>query len=222
MSASRPGKTTNSLDDIIDNKITADRLSQWGNIPGEVVSFDPVKQTATIKPLYKPRFNGKPIDMPELLEVPMQFPRTGAGAITMPIPPGSKVSLRPDMRSSENYDTTGDGSASDARSFSISDMRAHLDGGDSAKDPLPNFDPTNVHMRAADGAKGIKMDPSTGKVKMEGPEGDQLDHLAKAVELAAEGFTKLGTEALTQAPRYATIGAELTVLAAKMRGNQLT
>jgi hypothetical protein len=219
----RVGKTTNWVDDVEDARVDTAQRQQWGEITGTVKSFNSQTQTATIQPDYKPKFNGKAITMPELLEVPVRFARTGAGAITQPVPEGTKVSLRPQMRSTENYHTDGGGEASDSRMFNLSDMEAHLTGGESLTDPIQNFDNENIHVRAgADGTKGLKVDPKTGKTKIEGPEGDSLALNNDALELIAEGFTKLGTEStLTHRVRYGEIGAALTAIVTKLRGNQL-
>lgn len=221
MSASRQGKTTNSFDDVLGTAINEDRMSQWGNMPGRVVSFDAAKQTATIQPLFKPKFNGTPVDMPELLEVPVRFQRAGGMAITMPIKPGALVDLRPQMRSSENYLTDGNGAASDSRSFNLSDMEAHITGGEPLSDPIQNFNNENTHLRAnAAGTFGIEMSED-GKVAIKGAQGDTMDLTAEAIEKTADGFAKLGTEALVHAASYTQISADLTIIANKLRGMQL-
>lgn len=186
MSAGRQGKTTNWADDVAGTRQLEERQSQWGEIPGEIVSFDAAKQTATVRPLYKPKFAGKAIQMPDLLEIPVRFTRAGKGGVTFPIQPGDKVSLRPQMRSSENYHTDDDGEASDARSFALSDMEAFLDGGESLKDPIPNFDPDNVHVRFDEqGQYGMK-GSADGKIAIEGSEGNIYALLAQAIRLIGE------------------------------------
>lgn len=177
------GKTTNLSREVIGQQAQSEREDQWGEIDGEVVAFDAAKQTATIQPLYKPRFNGKAVDMPQLLEVPVRFPRAGGGGVTYPVQAGDKVTLRPKMRSSENYHTDGDGAASDNRSFNLSDMEAYLDGGESLTDPIQGFDPDNTHVRAdPEGNFGLRMSQS-GKVKLDGSEGNIYTLLAQAIRL---------------------------------------
>lgn len=186
MSAGRQGKVTNWADDVAGTRQLEERQSQWGEIPGEIVSFDAAKQTATVKPLYRPQFAGKSIQMPDLLEIPVRFTRAGNGGITYPIKAGDKVSLRPQMRSSENYHTDDDGTASDARSFALSDMEAFLDGGESLTDPIKNFDADNVHVRFdPEGKYGVK-GSAEGKIKIEGSEGNIYALLASAIRLIAE------------------------------------
>lgn len=213
------GKTTNLSRDVVGQTAQTEREAMWGPIPGEIVSYDAAKGTATVQPLYKPRHNGKPVDMPQLLEVPVDLPRTGKSGITFPIPAGTKVMLTPAMRSMESYDEENDGAASDSRSFHLSDMRASIVGGDSLSDPLPNVDPDNMHIRfSPDGAFGIKGSPD-GKIKIEGAEGNVYDLLAQVVELlgaattTVSGGSSAGTWPVTQQPEFAEIAAKLRAMA---------
>jgi hypothetical protein len=193
----------------------------WGEIPGKVVSFDSAKQTATIQPLHKPRHNGKAIDMPELYEVPIRFTRAGGGAVTYPIKAGDFVTLRPQMRSSENYHSKDDGEASDARSFHISDMEAHLDGGESLQNPIKNFDSENSHIRFdEDGKFGIK-GSSSGKVKIEGSEGNIYALIAEFMELVASDELQINYGSSAGTGHALKNRAALMSIAAKIKGMAL-
>lgn len=220
MSVGRIGKTTNSPDDVVGQAIADERKAMWGEIPGEIVSFDAAAQTATVKPLYSPKFNGKPITMPDLLEVPVRMVRAGGGGVTFPVGAGDKVTLRPQMRSTENYLDGGDGTASDDRSFNVSDMEAHLDGGESLTDPIKNFDAANVHMRFDDegnfGVRGSK----DGKVAIEGAEGNIYLLLARAVEIIAEHETNVTAGSSTGTYSH-TLAGEAAAIAAKLRAMAL-
>lgn len=216
------GKTTNAPREVVGAQAQAERESQWGEIPGRIVSYDPATQTAKIQPLYKPKFNGQPVDMPVLEEVPVRFQRSGGMAITSPIKPGDNVTLRPQMRSMDNYHTDGDGSASDARSFHLTDMEAHLAGGESLKDPLQNFDNENLHLRATqDGSKGIKMS-GAGKVKIDGAGGDLMDILATFMELVAGDQLQINYGSSAGTGHQLQNKTELLALAAKVRGMGMT
>lgn len=215
------GKTTNLQRDVMRTQTQAERLDQWGEINGEVKSFDPATQTATIQPLYKPRHNGQPIDMPELLEVPVRFARAGDGALTFPIGPGTKVVLRPSMRSNQNYHTENNGEASDARSFNLSDMEAHLDGGESLQDPIKGFDADNTHLRLdPEGQYGFK-GSKDGKIALIGSEGNIYDLIAEATGLCADGFELLGEESLIHQAEYANIGDQLRDIYDKLKAMAL-
>lgn len=223
MSVGRQGKTTNWPDDVIGQKVLDERQSVWGEIPGQLVAFNPATQTATVKPLYKPKFNGKPVDMPELMEIPVRFTRAGGGmGVTFPVKAGDKVTLRPQMRSSENYHVENDGSASDARSFNLSDMEAFLDGGESLSDPIQNFDSMNAHIRFnASGSYGIKGSPD-GKLSITGSQGELMDLLEQTTNQLKTGFSYLSLEPeLAFKPQYAQISIALEAIRAKLEAMTL-
>lgn len=218
MSAGKQGKLTNWQDDVIASKIQDEKNSTWGEIPGQIVSFNPQTQTATVQPLYKPQFNGKAVDMPQLLEVPVRFAQGGKGGMTFPIGVGDKVTLRPQMRSTENYQTDGDGEASDARAFNLSDMEAHISGGTSGKEAIKNFDASNTHVRFdAEGNHGIR-GSKDGKIAIEGAEGNICELLAQVVELLGAETTSVnsgssaGQWPLTHQSEFAAIAAKLRAM----------
>lgn len=187
MGAGYIGKTTNGFDDVTGSMQQAEREDMWGEMPGEVVSFNAATQTAKVRPLYKKRLDGVPTQIPDLEEVPVRFARAGGGSITFPVKAGDKVTLRPLMRNSDAYHTSGDAfEAASTRSFSLSDMEAHIAGGESLSDPIPNFDGSNMHLRAdAAGNFGVKMS-GDGKVAIEGAEGNVYTILAQAIRLLGE------------------------------------
>lgn len=217
MSAGYRGKVaTNSSREVTAVQAGAERESMWGEIPGKVVSFDPATQTATVQPMYKPRHNGEPVDMPELQEVPVRFTRAGGFVITSPIKAGDMVTLRPQMRSSEEYNTGGDYTpVGDTRSFALSDMEAFLDGGESLTSPIPGFNSENMEIRSADGQFAIEMSED-GKFRMRGAAGNWFELLTEVVELlAADTLTiKYGSSAgsghaLEKQAQYAEIAGKM-------------
>ena len=217
MSIGYQGKTTNLRREVVATQAAAEQESKMGEMPGEIVSFDPATQTATIKPLYKPKANGVEIEMPELLEVPVRFTRAGKGGMTFPISAGDKVNLRPQMRSSENYHESGEFSTSSARSFHLSDMEAYLDGGESLSSPIENFDSENVHMRfSEDGSFGIK-GSSEGKIAIEGSEGNVYTLLAQAIRLiGSDGLNIMSGSSIGTGIHEMQNKAELLAIADKL------
>lgn len=219
MSMGKRGKTTNAPRENTAVQAQAERESMWGEMSGTVVSFDPSSQTISVQPDYKPRHNGEPVAMPQLEEVPVRFPRAGGFVITTPIKPGDKVTLRPQMRSSEEFHTGGDyTSVQDARSFSLSDMEAFLDGGESLSDPIQNFNADNMEIRSADGSFKIEMS-ETGKFKIVGATGDWFDMLARLAEIVAQHETNVTTGS-SQGTYSHTLAAEAMEIAGKLRGAQ--
>lgn len=221
MSVGYRGKVaTNSRREVVAAQAQAERETQWGEITGRVVSFDPATQTASIQPDYKPRHNGEPVDMPQLDEVPVRFTRAGGFVITSPVKAGDKVTLRPQMRSSEEFHTGGDYTpVGDTRSFSLSDMEAFLEGGEALTDPIPNFNSSNMEIRTASGDFKIEMSED-GKFRIVGAEGNWFDLLTQVVELLAADTLQInygssaGTgHALEKRAQYAEIAGKLRSMA---------
>lgn len=63
-------------------------------IPCVVQSFDPVKQTVKVQPAIRERINQNlvptDVDLPQLIDVPVLFPRAGSYALTFPIQVGDE------------------------------------------------------------------------------------------------------------------------------------
>ena len=216
MSVGYRGKTINAGREVVAAQAQAERETQWGEITGTVVSFDPATQTASIQPDYKPRHNGEPVDMPQLDEVPVRFTRAGGFVITSPVKAGDKVMLRPQMRSSEEYHTGGSYTpVGDTRSFSLSDMEAFLDGGEALTDPIPAFNSSNMEIRTADGSFKIEMSED-GKFKIVGAMGDWFDMLARLAEIVATHQT---VDESGSWPH--DLVGEAAEIAAKLRGMQV-
>lgn len=214
------GKLTNGADDVTGRFAQAERDATWGPIPGDIVEYDAASMTATVRPLYKPTHNGEKVDMPDLYEVPVDMPRSGNAALTMPVPAGTKVMLTPQMRAWDEYEEGEDATPYDARSFHLSNMRASLAGGDSLSDPLPNVDASNTHMRFdPDGKYGLKGSPD-GKVRLDGAQGNIYELLAQVVELLASDTlvikhgSSIGSgHQLEHKAQYAEIAGKLKAMA---------
>lgn len=222
MSVGYLGKTTNLAREAVATQAQAEREAQMGEIPGRIVFFNAAKQTATIQPLYKPVHDGQPVDMPELLDVPVRFARAGKGGLTFPVGAGDTVSLRPQMRSSENYHSGDDYTPSDTRSLSLSDMEAYLDGGEPLTDPIKAFDANNTHLRFDENGQFGLRGSRDGKVALEGAQGDIYDLLARVVELLSTdgldvkyGSSQGTSHALEHRASYLEIANKLRAMALK-------
>ena len=198
------GKTTTRKSEDVAQQATSEREATFGEMPGEVVDFNPELQTASIQPLYQPRHNGVNIKMPVLLDVPVRYDHCTHGGLTYPLVPGDIVNLRPQMRSMENYHTTGEHVASDTRSYALSDYEAYIDGGNPLTEPIKNFDPDNLDLRFDElGIFGLHAS-KTGKINLDMAGGELL-----AILIAA--FTALSVEPeLASRPAYAAAAAALT------------
>lgn len=215
------GKVTNRQREITGRQTLSEREAIWGELDGEIVDFDPQNQTATIKPIYtRKQWDGSDLPLPELLEVPVRFPTGGGGGMTLPVGKGTMVTLRPKMRSSEKYHTEGSGESSDYRSFSLADMEAHLDGGESLLDPIKGFDAANTHVRFdPDGKYGLRGN-TEGKFALDGGLGDAYQLIARIAEIVAEHETNV-TKGSSTGTYSHTLAAEAAQIAAKLRGMAL-
>lgn len=193
MSTGYLGKTTNRPHDVRNNTAQVAVQSSMGEIPGEIIEFDPDTQLAKIQPLFEIVINGTQLRMPELEEVPVRFPVAGNGALTFPVQVGDKVTLRPQMRSTDLYHTDETEIPNDERFYNLSDMEAHLAGGESAAQPIQSFDAGRVHLRFASGGEYGMRGQNNGEVTIEitkwavnGAAGNFIDLLTQTVELLGQ------------------------------------
>ena len=221
MSMGYRGKTTNASREGVAVQAQAERESTWGEMTGTIKSFDPETQTASIQPDYKPKHNGESIDMPVLEEVPVRFPRAGGFIITSPVREGDKVTLRPQMRSSEEFHTGGDDTPEkDTRSFALSDMEAFLDGGEALTDPISDFNSNNFEIRSADGKFKMEMSED-GKFKMEGAMGDWFDLMALLAEKLSQDTLVINYGSSAGSGHQLQFQGDYADIAAKLRGMQI-
>lgn len=217
------GPPLKSLEDYVKQIVQNEREDQWGEMPGKVMAIDYENQTITARPLYKKRLNGEPTQVVDLEAVPVRFQRAGNGGVTFPVQVGDTVTLRPMMRSMDNYQADGgdDFEAYDSRSFSLSDYEAFIDGGESVQDPIPNFDNQNVHVRFdPEGQYGIR-GSSEGKIKIEGSEGNIYDLIATFMELVAGDQLQINYGSSSGTGHALENRAELLEIAGKIRAMAL-
>ena len=182
MSVGYLGKTVNRPNEVAHQQAQTEVETRFGEMPGEIVEFDPVTQKAIVKPLYMPKHNGVPIEMPFLEEVPVRFDRVLKGGFTYPIEPGDRVMLRPQMRNTERFHTEDVHISTDTRAVSLSDMEAFIDGGESLVNPIPNFEDLYTHWRFEDeGLYGWK-GSFDGRMRCDLAAGEFMDTVAEFCE----------------------------------------
>lgn len=151
--------------DSIAQSAIAERATIYTALPGQVVSFDPATQTADIQPLYRARFNGKPVSIPVLTGVPVVLPRAGGFALTFPINPGDGVQLLFQCRDVSRWlETGGEQEADSARMHDLSDAVA-IPGLEPLPQALVNYRADVIEMRNAAGTSRIGID-GQGRVIM--------------------------------------------------------
>lgn len=219
VSAGYTGKTTNKWNEVAGRETLADREDQFTNIPGKTVgSVSADGRTVSVQPLFKRRLpDGTFLDYPELPEVPIDYITTANGGMTFPLPEGTRVELVAASRSMEKYDTEDIGEPTDARSLHLSDVRAKLAGGDSIVDPIENYDPVNIHLRANKaGTLGMKFTPD-GKFLHQGSHGNIYALIAEALELIAADQLMIAYGSSAGTGHALENRAPLMAIAAKLR-----
>jgi hypothetical protein len=78
----------------IENELTNARVAT----PGIIISFDPVRQTASVQPAITENVQvgdgpASAVSLPILTDVPVQFPRAGGYSLTFPVKPGDECLL---------------------------------------------------------------------------------------------------------------------------------
>lgn len=219
MSAGYTGKTTNGFTEVAGRETLSDREDTFTSIPGKTVgSVSADGRTVKVQPLFKKKLpDGTLLEYPELQEVPINYITTANGGMTFPLPEGTRVDLVSSSRSMEKYDTEDDGTPSDARSFHLSDVRANLAGGDSITEPIENYDPVNIHLRAnKEGTLGMKLTPD-GKFKHQGSHGNIYALIAEALELIAADQLMIAYGSSAGTGHALENRAPLMVIAGKLR-----
>lgn len=117
---------TPELAEVIADAIEDRLLDVYTNMPGEIESYDPTKQTATIKPSIKRTYpDGSVVDRPLIQNVPIIFSRGKKSSLTFPLQKGDPVLLCFSMRSIDVWKAKGGAvDPKDFRKFNITDAFA--------------------------------------------------------------------------------------------------
>lgn len=83
------GDNEEALKAMTENYISNIRVA----IPAIIVRFDSEKQTASVQPTIKDTLQGQAVALPELSDVPVQYPRAGGYSLTFPVQPGDECLL---------------------------------------------------------------------------------------------------------------------------------
>lgn len=129
------------LEDVIRAAVRSETAKIHTSTKGIVISYDRVKQSATIQPVIESAFyDGEALVqyLPEpIANVPVQFPGSNTFAITWELKAGDPVTLVFAERSLDEWKSTGkrDNKPQDFRRFDITDAQA-LPGGHSFSAPI--------------------------------------------------------------------------------------
>lgn len=214
-----------TVEDPVAASLQEETADIWTSLHGKVVKYYPDKQTIDVQPTYKPKHNGKAVDMPVLYDVPVIFPRAGGAAMTFPVKDGDGVLVNFTARDYSKWHGSGNAEeAGSARMHDLSDGVAIL-GFEPAPRKLQNVDPDRLQFRSDDGKNTMSFDQKTGSVdiqgeqakfRVKGQDGEDmvqiLFDLLGVLETATTtviGGSSGGIHPLTQNAEYGAIKARL-------------
>lgn len=192
MSGYRDSKPLRSSpEDVVKMQAEEERKDIWTALPGRIKSFDAATQKATVEVMYKPRHNGEPVAMPELLEVPVMLPRAGGFVVTSPIKSGDGVMLQFQARDISKWSKDGEpGEALTDRMHDLSDAVAVL-GLEPSTKALSDYNTENFEIRSEDGKTKIEITPD-GKFKFSSSSGEDILSILKDFMTTMMNHTNLG------------------------------
>lgn len=171
---------TPSLEMVLNNAMEG-RISELHTaLPGEVLSYDPDKQTCTVQPcLMRKYISGKLVKIPVINSVPVVHPRSGASIVHMPLKPGDHVLLVFIERSIDIWKTQGGcQDPQDPRKHQFSDAVA-----------IPGFYPLNAPITVPD---PTALTVLNGQARIELKEDSiKLTHPNAEVSFNADGSIKV-------------------------------
>ena len=190
---------TASLSSIIKQAINNKLLDVHTCLPGYITKFDPVTQLASVQPSIKRTFKGldqnnntthEEHPLPELINVPVIFPRGGGFSFTFPIAVNDECLLYFSERSIDNWNKDGGVvSPSAYRQHSLSDAFA-LVGIGSQPNLISSFSSTDAQLRNENNNQNVTMKAngdielnSTTKVVVNSP---QTDIVSPAINLIGD------------------------------------
>lgn len=129
-------------------------------VPGRIVSYDAATNRAVVQPvLPKMLADGRTLNAPNIVSVPMVWPSMGGATFSMPVTAGDGVMLHFASRSLEGWLSGSDEAPDDPRMFDLTDAIA-VPGLSASR---PAVDPEN--MVISFGGAEIKITPD-GKINM--------------------------------------------------------
>lgn len=152
--------------------IQGSRLDTHTSLPGIVQSFDAGKQTAVVRPAVQRFFRGQGFKpLPQLFDVPIQFPRGGGFVLTFPVAKGDECIIQFAERAIDNWHAKGGvQEPSEFRTHDLSDACAIV-GVSSLPNVVQDFNGSAVELRSLDGKAVVSID-SSGNIKASAADGN--------------------------------------------------
>jgi len=141
-------------EDAIQSAIASMLRNAWTSLDARVVAVDLSISQATVQPLPADYLGGVAVDLPQIPNVPIIWPRGGGAVITFPIAVGDFVLLKFSDRSIARF--RDDGSEGDPQSFRAHDLSDAM--------ALPTGLWPDASAISADSSHLVITKPSSGKV----------------------------------------------------------
>lgn len=188
------GDRTPSLEELIQIAIDANLIEVNTSMPGRIVNYDSAKQTATVQPLFRRVLaDNTQIDLPQIANVPVQFPRSGNAYIHFPLADGDPCFLIFSQRSLDTWQQSGDlVDPADDRRFDLTDCVA-IPGVSSEANPIEVADPEGFVIEIGNGQQIIKPD---GKFSLSNGTDEIVDLLVQLADalVNAQTLTAIGPQ----------------------------
>lgn len=143
-------------------------------LPGIIVDFDEDTQLATVQPVINRVFKQEESDgykelelaMPPLINVLVQFPRSGGYVITFPVKKGDECQLIFNERSIDEWYLSGKVSTPSSKAIHTLDDAVAILGISSKVNKIEYFDNTKLTLRSEDNNLKITMDSSDNSIEL--------------------------------------------------------
>lgn len=165
----------------------------WTAMPGYVTAIDFSTMTVSVQPTIKGTVidedeNEQPVNLPLLINVPIQFPMAGGFALTLPIAVNDECLVVFSSRCIDAWwQSGGIQKAMEARMHDLSDGFAIM-GIKSVPNVLPNISTTEAQLRKTDGSTYLSI-TADNKIKMVAPAGIEVTGNMTVLGLLKSGLT---------------------------------
>lgn len=179
----------------------------WTSLPGIIQSFDAEKQTATVQPTIQgivqaPDGSFSLVNMPLLVDVPVEFPSGGGYTLTFPVAIGDECMVDFCARCIDAWHQQGGiQPQAEQRMHDLSDAVCRV-GVRSQARPLANISTTSAQLRSDDGTMYVDLAPAQitikhpTKIVVDAPEAHFTGKITSVGNVEAEGDVKAATISL--------------------------
>lgn len=166
-----PRERFSDLEEALRMALRAERATIWTTMVGIIVSFDPEKVTAVVQPaiqgvVTKSDGSAEAVNLPQLVDVPVVFPRGGGVTLTFPIKPGDECKISFSCRCIDGWwQSGGIQLPMDTRMHDLSDAFCEV-GPQSQVKKITGISTTTAQLRTDDGQAFVELHPTSHAVNV--------------------------------------------------------